>query len=93
MLYEPLVRVTTPPPAFLKRKPAGNLGFQGGFPLGASLHPFSARRKDVAAQGDILLVGWRFLCADIPPQRSGLRATPFLYGKKGGKEPSGGFPP
>ena len=48
----------------------------------------------MAAHSMAFSVGSRFLCADDPPYPFflvGLRATPFLGDKKGGKEPSGGF--
>ena len=37
-------------------------------------------------------VGLRSLCADIPQQKSGLRATFFLHTKKEGKDVPRGFP-
>ena len=68
---------------------------------GVSLHPFSTRRKDVAAHSMAFSVGSRFLCADRSESPLSAHAikhrlcfgTPFLFDKNGGKEPSGGFPP
>ena len=95
-----LVQESTSPPVFLKRKPADHPGCLGGHPLSVSLRPFSTRRKDVAAHSISFLAGLRFLYADIPQQKSSLRATFFLYTKKEGKdvprgsplEPPGGLP-
>ena len=90
----------------------GNAGFPGkenrpiswgpgGKAPGVSLHPFSTRRKEVAAHSIAFSVGSRFLCAGILKTCFSAHAikhrlcfgTPFLGDKKGGKEPSGGFPP
>ena len=73
----------------------------GGKAPGVSLRPFSTRRKDVAAHSIAFSVGSRFLCAGILKTFFSAQAikhrlcfgTPFLGDKKGGKEPSGGFPP
>ena len=47
----------------------------------------------MAAQSMSFLEGLRSLCADIPQQKSGLRATFFLHTKKEGKDVPKGFPP
>ena len=49
-------------------------------------------QKDVAAQSMSFLEGLRSLCADIPQQKSGLRATFFLHTKKEGKDVPRGVP-
>ena len=87
-----LVQESTSPPVFLKRKPADHPGCLGGHPLSVSLRPFSTRRKDVAAHSISFLAGLRFLYADIPQQKSSLRATFFLYTKKDGKDVPRGSP-
>ena len=43
--------------AFLTRKPTEPSGVSKGGPLGASLPPFSARRKEVASRPDPFLQG------------------------------------
>ena len=87
-----LVQESTSPPVFLKRNPADHPGCLGGHPLSVSLRPFSTRRKDVAAHSISFLAGLRFLYADIPQQKSSLRATFFLYTKKEGKDVPRGSP-
>ena len=49
-------------------------------------------QKEVAAQSMSFLEGLRSLCADIPQQKSGLRATFFLHTKKEGKDVPRGVP-
>ena len=93
----PYVPVSALLPAFLKRKPADGLGFQGG-PLGASLPPFSAPRKKVSSRPDPFCRACWCLSAHINrcPNEKGypMRGHPLLpRAAKVGKKAPGGFPP
>ena len=80
----------------LKREPTGSPGVRGnpgGVFASFCRYELKLGQKEVAAQSITFWVGLRSLCADIPQQKSGLRATFFLHTKKEGKDVPRGFPP
>ena len=81
-------------PADFHEEKIGTFSGSPGAKLPAAyLLPFSAEGKRMWPRSRYLFwVGLRSLCADIPQQKSGLRATFFLHTKKEGKDVPRGFP-
>ena len=94
MLYEPLVRVTTLPPAFLKRKPAGKLGFQGGDSPLALLCILSPRGERMWPRRGISF-WWDGGLYARTYRRKGLACgpPPFFTERKEAKNRQGALPP
>ena len=84
-------------PVFLKRKPADHLGVLRGEPPKRLVASFLHVEKGRGRAWDVLFRRTAFFMRGQPAIpvffRSGLRATPFLDAKKGGKEASGGKAP
>ena len=79
-------------PVFLKRKPADYLGVLREEPPKRLFASFLHAEKGRGRAFNILFGRIAFFYADIPQQKSSLRATFFLYTKKEGKDVPRGSP-